>query len=279
MGGSTASLPTSQQAHSEFPHPVFSRLCAPAIETKETFLRAKFPAVHTAWAIFSFFSPSSRQAMSRTRKTPTRRHPWTPLETSTLCPPGKRWRQRSRQLSTKVLPIPSCPRRKAKGQREPREGLFHSQGERVCTYPGPFLSATGGLGLPGEAGSPSPCPTVLRKAHWPFCLPTVGIVPPRTKSPADEELTPLRVVRRSADGLTNGLSSRVSTACGPGRAGVALVVQGPLCVPRICPPFKKSRPGGGRQDKWEDGNSPTGEVSIRETCQGTRDKEDTHKKE
>ncbi|XP_032173571.1 pleckstrin homology domain-containing family A member 6 isoform X13 [Mustela erminea] len=36
----------------------------------------------------------------------------------------------------------------------------------------------------------------------------VGIVPPRTKSPADEELTPLRVVRRSADGLTNGLSSR-----------------------------------------------------------------------
>ncbi|XP_059269173.1 pleckstrin homology domain-containing family A member 6 isoform X11 [Mustela nigripes] len=36
----------------------------------------------------------------------------------------------------------------------------------------------------------------------------VGIVPPQTKSPADEELTPLRVVRRSADGLTNGLSSR-----------------------------------------------------------------------
>uniref|UniRef100_A0A8C3WSQ1 Pleckstrin homology domain containing A6 n=1 Tax=Catagonus wagneri TaxID=51154 RepID=A0A8C3WSQ1_9CETA len=36
----------------------------------------------------------------------------------------------------------------------------------------------------------------------------VGIVPPRTKSPADEEVTPSRVVRRSASGLTNGLSSR-----------------------------------------------------------------------
>lgn len=36
----------------------------------------------------------------------------------------------------------------------------------------------------------------------------VGIVPPRTKSPTDEEGTPSRVVRRSANGLTNGLSSR-----------------------------------------------------------------------
>ncbi|CAK7307527.1 Pleckstrin homology domain-containing family A member 6 [Vulpes lagopus] len=36
----------------------------------------------------------------------------------------------------------------------------------------------------------------------------VGIVPPRTKSPTDEEVTPSRVVRRSANGLTNGLSSR-----------------------------------------------------------------------
>nr|XP_058900829.1 pleckstrin homology domain-containing family A member 6 isoform X11 [Kogia breviceps] len=36
----------------------------------------------------------------------------------------------------------------------------------------------------------------------------VGIVPPRTKSPTDEEVTPSRVVRRSASGLTNGLSSR-----------------------------------------------------------------------
>ncbi|XP_014447355.1 pleckstrin homology domain-containing family A member 6 isoform X3 [Tupaia chinensis] len=36
----------------------------------------------------------------------------------------------------------------------------------------------------------------------------VGIVPPRTKSPTDEEATPSGVVRRSANGLTNGLSSR-----------------------------------------------------------------------
>ncbi|XP_051677147.1 pleckstrin homology domain-containing family A member 6 isoform X16 [Oryctolagus cuniculus] len=36
----------------------------------------------------------------------------------------------------------------------------------------------------------------------------VGIVPPRTKSPADEEVTPSAVVRRTASGLSNGLSSR-----------------------------------------------------------------------
>ncbi|KAM8814635.1 pleckstrin homology domain-containing family A member 6 isoform 6-T6 [Rhynchonycteris naso] len=36
----------------------------------------------------------------------------------------------------------------------------------------------------------------------------VGIVPPRTKSPTDEEATPSRVVRRNANGLTNGLSVR-----------------------------------------------------------------------
>ncbi|XP_052056010.1 pleckstrin homology domain-containing family A member 6 isoform X3 [Apodemus sylvaticus] len=38
-------------------------------------------------------------------------------------------------------------------------------------------------------------------------LDKVGIVPPRTKSPAEEELTPA-VVRRITNGLTNGLSSR-----------------------------------------------------------------------
>ncbi|XP_021489423.1 pleckstrin homology domain-containing family A member 6 isoform X9 [Meriones unguiculatus] len=36
----------------------------------------------------------------------------------------------------------------------------------------------------------------------------VGIVPPRTKSPAEEEMTPSSVVRRTTNGLTNGLSSR-----------------------------------------------------------------------
>ncbi|XP_034368797.1 pleckstrin homology domain-containing family A member 6 isoform X7 [Arvicanthis niloticus] len=36
----------------------------------------------------------------------------------------------------------------------------------------------------------------------------VGIVPPRTKSPTEEEMTPSAVVRRTTSGLTNGLSSR-----------------------------------------------------------------------
>ncbi|XP_055454078.1 pleckstrin homology domain-containing family A member 6 isoform X6 [Psammomys obesus] len=36
----------------------------------------------------------------------------------------------------------------------------------------------------------------------------VGIVPPRTKPPAEEEMAPSSVVRRTTNGLTNGLSSR-----------------------------------------------------------------------
>ncbi|EHB10533.1 Pleckstrin-like protein domain-containing family A member 6 [Heterocephalus glaber] len=36
----------------------------------------------------------------------------------------------------------------------------------------------------------------------------VGIVPPRTKSPTDEEVTPSAVMRRTANALTNGVSSR-----------------------------------------------------------------------
>lgn len=50
-----------------------------------------------------------------------------------------------------------------------------------------------------------------KTSHWLFCLPVVGIVPPRTKSPAEEEVPPSAVVRRTTNGLTNGLSSRVST--------------------------------------------------------------------
>lgn len=46
----------------------------------------------------------------------------------------------------------------------------------------------------------------------------VGIVPPRTKSPTDEEVTPSRVVRRNANGLTNGLSTRVSIPLQASRA-------------------------------------------------------------
>ncbi|XP_073889909.1 pleckstrin homology domain-containing family A member 6 isoform X27 [Macaca fascicularis] len=36
----------------------------------------------------------------------------------------------------------------------------------------------------------------------------VGVVPPRTKSPTDDEVTPSAVVRRNANGFTNGLSSQ-----------------------------------------------------------------------
>ncbi|VFV26258.1 pleckstrin homology [Lynx pardinus] len=56
----------------------------------------------------------------------------------------------------------------------------------------------------------------------------VGIVPPRTKSPTDEEVTPSRVVRRSADGLSNGLSSRQErpkSAVFPGEGKVKMSVE------------------------------------------------------
>uniref|UniRef100_A0A8C6ARZ3 Pleckstrin homology domain containing A6 n=1 Tax=Monodon monoceros TaxID=40151 RepID=A0A8C6ARZ3_MONMO len=55
----------------------------------------------------------------------------------------------------------------------------------------------------------------------------VGIVPPRTKSPTDEEVTPSRVVKRSASGLTNGLSSRErpKSAVFPGEGKVKMSVE------------------------------------------------------
>ncbi|XP_045643539.1 pleckstrin homology domain-containing family A member 6 isoform X16 [Ursus americanus] len=56
----------------------------------------------------------------------------------------------------------------------------------------------------------------------------VGVVPPLTKSPADEELTPSRAVRRSANGLTNGLSSRQErpkSAVFPGEGKVKMSVE------------------------------------------------------
>ncbi|XP_024896296.1 pleckstrin homology domain-containing family A member 6 isoform X5 [Pteropus alecto] len=56
----------------------------------------------------------------------------------------------------------------------------------------------------------------------------VGIVPPRTKSPTDEEVTPSRVVRRHANGLPNGLSSRQErpkSAIFPGEGKVKMSVE------------------------------------------------------
>ncbi|XP_038205861.1 pleckstrin homology domain-containing family A member 6 isoform X10 [Arvicola amphibius] len=55
----------------------------------------------------------------------------------------------------------------------------------------------------------------------------VGIVPPRTKSPAEEEMTPSGVVRRTTNGLTNGLSSRErpKSAVFPGEGKVKMSVE------------------------------------------------------
>ncbi|XP_045380032.1 pleckstrin homology domain-containing family A member 6 isoform X16 [Camelus bactrianus] len=56
----------------------------------------------------------------------------------------------------------------------------------------------------------------------------VGIVPPRTKSPSDEEVTPSRVVRRTTNMLTNGLSSRQErpkSAVFPGEGKVKMSVE------------------------------------------------------
>ncbi|XP_030669036.1 pleckstrin homology domain-containing family A member 6 isoform X13 [Nomascus leucogenys] len=55
----------------------------------------------------------------------------------------------------------------------------------------------------------------------------VGVVPPRTKSPTDDEVTPSAVVRRNANGLTNGLSSqeRPKSAVFPGEGKVKMSVE------------------------------------------------------
>ncbi|XP_063581860.1 pleckstrin homology domain-containing family A member 6 isoform X24 [Pongo abelii] len=57
----------------------------------------------------------------------------------------------------------------------------------------------------------------------------VGVVPPRTKSPTDDEVTPSTVVRRNASGLTNGLSSqqqeRPKSAVFPGEGKVKMSVE------------------------------------------------------
>lgn len=123
---------------------------------EETSLRAKFLALTPASDIFSSFLPSLQQAVSKARESPTRPQPWTPLETPDLCPPGKKWRQRSRQLSIKVLPVPSSPRSKAKGQREARWRRAHSHPKRALTSR-PFISKVGETEPLWEAGSLSLC--------------------------------------------------------------------------------------------------------------------------
>ncbi|XP_037009084.2 pleckstrin homology domain-containing family A member 6 isoform X13 [Artibeus jamaicensis] len=55
----------------------------------------------------------------------------------------------------------------------------------------------------------------------------VGIVPPRTKSPTDEDMTPSAVVRRNANRLTNGLSAqeRPKSAVFPSEGKVKMSVE------------------------------------------------------
>lgn len=93
-------------------------------------------------SIFSSFLPSPRQATSKARETPSRHPPWTPLETSALCPPGKRLRQRSRRLSTKVPPAPLPPRSEASHQRGAQRGAHSPPRKRFLTWAS--TSAAGG---------------------------------------------------------------------------------------------------------------------------------------
>uniref|UniRef100_A0A5G2RE29 Pleckstrin homology domain containing A6 n=1 Tax=Sus scrofa TaxID=9823 RepID=A0A5G2RE29_PIG len=82
----------------------------------------------------------------------------------------------------------------------------------------------------------------------------VGIVPPRTKSPTDEEVTPSRVLRRNANGLANGLASRVK-CCVPWEGKVKMSVEeqidrmrrhrAPAPEPSTRPAYKVAARGGG----------------------------------
>lgn len=66
---------------------------------------------------------------------------------------------------------------------------------------------------PAAPGSPAEGPLLQsrqeQEAEKQAALNKVGIVPPRTKSPAEEEVAPVAgVVRRNAGGMANGLGSR-----------------------------------------------------------------------
>ena len=83
------------------------------------------------------------------------------------------------------------------GSSEPKTGYETSKKDPSQTSP---------LGTPRDINL---VPTRQEvEAEKQAALNKVGIVPPRTKSPAEEELTPSAVVRRTTNGLTNGLSSR-----------------------------------------------------------------------
>uniref|UniRef100_A0A2I3HXF6 Pleckstrin homology domain containing A6 n=1 Tax=Nomascus leucogenys TaxID=61853 RepID=A0A2I3HXF6_NOMLE len=95
----------------------------------------------------------------------------------------------------------------------------------------PFSLVSGSQGSPTKPGSNEVkagfLPSALHEARWLLCLSAVGVVPPRTKSPTDDEVTPSAVVRRNANGLTNGLSSqeRPKSAVFPGEGKVKMSVE------------------------------------------------------
>uniref|UniRef100_A0A674K1M0 PH domain-containing protein n=1 Tax=Terrapene triunguis TaxID=2587831 RepID=A0A674K1M0_9SAUR len=78
----------------------------------------------------------------------------------------------------------------------------------------PFSLVSGSQGSPTKQGtsevSGAAVPTDLGSSiYLLFCFSPVGIVPPRTKSPTDEDSAPTSgVIRRSTSNMSNGLSSR-----------------------------------------------------------------------
>ncbi|XP_029394819.1 pleckstrin homology domain-containing family A member 6 isoform X8 [Mus pahari] len=117
---------------------------------------------------------------------------YVPLESPPTVPPLPN--------ESRFWPYPNSPSwhrsgETAKGQ--PKTGYETSKKDPSQTSP---------LGTPRDI---SLVPTRQEvEAEKQAALNKVGIVPPRTKSPAEEELTASAVVRRTTNGLTNGLSSR-----------------------------------------------------------------------
>lgn len=110
----------------------------------------------------------------------------------------------------------------------------------------PFSLMSGSQGSPTKPGSseskkdvPQPAPmdasrdtnhvpSRQEEAEKQAALNKVGIVPPRTKSPTNQAGTPSRVVRRSGNGLANGLSprqERPKSAVFPGEGKVKMSVE------------------------------------------------------
>lgn len=93
-----------------------------------------------------------------------------------------------------------------------------------------------------------PCPPSPGMLRLVFLCPAVGIVPPRTKSPPEEEVVPAgSMLRRSAGGMANGLGSKARpTARGWGWMGRAGLAGGgsSAAVMLLCSPVPWGEGGG-----------------------------------